>query len=64
MRVIIILGLCFVTMISFGQKQESIDSLENQICRSIEASTSNVDSIKVFNAYSNMFDLSFEIPGK
>ncbi|WP_148041962.1 hypothetical protein [Hanamia caeni] len=52
MRVIIMIGLCFVTAISFGQKEESIDSLVNEICRSIETNNSNVDSTKVFNAYS------------
>lgn len=52
MHVKFTIGLLFIAVISFGQSQASIDSMEHVICRSIEESTSRVDSIKVIQSFS------------
>lgn len=51
MKIKLTIGLCFISLLSLGQTQKSIDSLVNEICRSIEINQKSSDSIRVFQAY-------------
>ena len=51
MKIRLTVGLCFMIVFSFGQIQESTDSLVNEICKSIEAKQNSSDSLRIFQAY-------------